>query len=171
LADWGQRFLAVVIDWLIIGAVELILVGPIYLVTLATVLNRVSRVSTTTAVDGHTTVTASPGAGSVFAVLALVWLAIFVIILGIRYLYDVEFALRRGGQTIGKRVMKITVTPIAPGQSLSRGHLALRFLAWFGMGIVPFLGLVDILFPLFDKPYQQALHDKAAKTVVVRLSA
>ena len=27
--------------------------------------------------------------------------------------------------------------------------------------------LVDCLWPLWDKPWQQALHDKAAKTVVV----
>ena len=27
--------------------------------------------------------------------------------------------------------------------------------------------LIDCLWPLWDKPWQQAIHDKAAKTVVV----
>ena len=44
-------------------------------------------------------------------------------------------------------------------------------LAQFGLGLVPGLGLVNVLFPLWDKPYQQALHDKFAKTLVIKLGA
>jgi hypothetical protein len=34
---------------------------------------------------------------------------------------------------------------------------------------IPFLGLIDGLWQLWDKPLQQCLHDKAAQTVVVKL--
>jgi hypothetical protein len=35
---------------------------------------------------------------------------------------------------------------------------------------VPFLPYLDGLWQLWDKPYQQTLHDKAAKTVVIKVS-
>ena len=34
---------------------------------------------------------------------------------------------------------------------------------------MPFLSYVDGLWQLWDKPYQQTLHDKAAKTVVIKV--
>jgi uncharacterized RDD family membrane protein YckC len=169
LADWGQRAVAAIIDGLLMGAIGAVVVLPIYIVAFAALLNSGSKASTTTATDGDTTVINDRYEGTVVLIILLLWLAMFVFIVAVQYFYEVEFTLRRGGQTIGKRVMKITVTPINPAETLTRGNLALRLFSRLGMGFIPFLSLIDVLFPLFDKPYQQALHDKAAKTVVVRL--
>jgi uncharacterized RDD family membrane protein YckC len=87
------------------------------------------------------------------------------------YLYYVEYSLHQGGQTVGKRLAKIRVVPLNPVESLTRRHLALRYLSRYGMSLVSVLGLLDGLWQLWDKPYRQCLHDKAAKTVVVRLDA
>ena len=36
--------------------------------------------------------------------------------------------------------------------------------------VVPFLSWLDGLWQLWDKPYQQCLHDKVAQTVVVKVN-
>jgi uncharacterized RDD family membrane protein YckC len=162
------RFLARLLDGAIIGGISAVLIVPIYLFAFVTVLSSAAAATTEgqTAVTGTDTASQSTAIGTFF----LLWVAVFVISVALQYGYYVEFALRRGGQTIGKRVMKIGVVPINTAESLTRGHLGLRWISEIGMGFVPGLGLIDVLFPLWDKPYTQALHDKAAKTVVVRLS-
>jgi uncharacterized RDD family membrane protein YckC len=40
-----------------------------------------------------------------------------------------------------------------------------------GGTLVPFLFYLDGLWQLWDKPYQQTLHDKFAQTVVVKVAA
>ena len=85
--------------------------------------------------------------------------------------YDVEY-MHRSGQTLGKKVMKIRVMPIDPSRTLTRGMAVKRYLVQFvACAFVPFLSYVDGLWQLWDKPYQQTLHDKAAQTVVVKVSA
>ena len=52
--------------------------------------------------------------------------------------------------------------------TLTRGMAAKRYLIEFPIGIyVPFFNYLDGLWQLWDKPYQQTLHDKFAKTAVV----
>ena len=54
---------------------------------------------------------------------------------------------------------------------LDRGRMWLAFFAlvMFVVGaFVPFFNLIDVLWLLWDKPYRQCLHDKFAKTVVVK---
>lgn len=106
-------------------------------------------------------------------------LAVFIslgvsLVLGatVGYLYHVELALRTG-QTPGKRLLKIFIVPVGglPGHELSRGTLAKRWGSTFGLNLVPFGGYLDGLWQLWDKPYQQCLHDKAAGTVVVKVHA
>jgi hypothetical protein len=43
-----------------------------------------------------------------------------------------------------------------------------RFLIQLVLRAVPFGGLLDALWPLWDRPLHQCLHDKVASTVVVR---
>jgi len=96
---------------------------------------------------------------------------LFVIVVVLQYLYEVEMMFR-SGQTVGKRALRLRVTPIDPGRRLTRGDAAMRFLIQFGVGaFVPFFTLVDGLWQLWDKPYLQTLHDKAAQTVVIKVSA
>ncbi|MFC4019814.1 RDD family protein [Micromonospora sp. GCM10011542] len=81
-----------------------------------------------------------------------------------------------GGQTVGKRVMRIRAVPLADDQPLGFGRALRRWttlgaptLFWYCCGLGLVLQLVDALSPLFDHPLRQALHDKRAQTVVVQL--
>jgi uncharacterized RDD family membrane protein YckC len=86
------------------------------------------------------------------------------------YLYHVEYQYRRGGQTVGKRVMKIRVIPVNPEAQATRVDFVKRWAVQFiAANLIPFLGLLDGLWQLWDKPLQQCLHDKAAATVVVKV--
>ncbi|GIH23720.1 hypothetical protein Aph01nite_20300 [Acrocarpospora phusangensis] len=91
------------------------------------------------------------------------------------------FMVSRDGQTIGKKVMKIRVVKL--GGSVHGGldteTLAKRIGVLFGPQLLGFnfalnalaglFMLVNGLWPLWDKPLQQAIHDKVAGTVVVKL--
>ncbi|WP_406040120.1 RDD family protein [Micromonospora sp. NBC_00898] len=95
---------------------------------------------------------------------------LFLVLLVFYWLYHVEYA-RRGGQTLGKKAMKIRIVPIDPAGTLTRGMLGRRYLIEFVAGsLVPFLNYADGLWQLWDKPWQQCLHDKFAGTVVVKVA-
>ena len=73
------------------------------------------------------------------------------------------------GRTLGKRALGLRIRPLAADVPLSWGQVIARWGVFEAFSIV--LGglplLIDCLWPLWDKPWQQALHDKAAKTIVV----
>ncbi|MGW4046271.1 RDD family protein [Streptomyces sp. NPDC004721] len=73
----------------------------------------------------------------------------------------------KSGATYGKRICGLRVARLDDGRHLSFGRAWLRWFTSFLMGFVPFLGLVDVLWCLWDKPFQQCLHDKAANSVVL----
>jgi uncharacterized RDD family membrane protein YckC len=91
---------------------------------------------------------------------------------GLPYLYNVEYALRHDGRTIGKRAMRIAVVPLEPGAGLTRRTLAARWGIELVFNILSacYVGYVDSLWLLWDKPYRQCLHDKAARTTVIALA-
>ena len=67
--------------------------------------------------------------------------------------------------------MKIKIIPLDPTEQLTRGMLAKRFLVEHVATLfIPAFNWIDGLWQLWDKPYQQCLHDKFAKTVVIKLS-
>ena len=96
---------------------------------------------------------------------------VVLIVLGVQYAYEVEIPLRWNGQTPGKRLLKIAVAALEPGVTLTRGRLANRFAVLFAFNLLSncYVGFLDPLWCLWDKPYRQCLHDKPAKTVVVRV--
>ncbi|MEU6342330.1 RDD family protein [Streptomyces sp. NPDC046977] len=140
LADSGQRFLARLIDGLILI--------PVVVVVFAVV--------------GF-----SGGFGKTFLASVLLSVAIF--------LYE-ALMLRTSGQTVGKKVMKIRVARLADG-AVPGDAAWTRAGVYAGLGVVsnliPCLGaipsLLNALWHLWDKPYRQCWHDKAAKTVVVKV--
>jgi uncharacterized RDD family membrane protein YckC len=97
---------------------------------------------------------------------------ILVIVFGTQYLYEVEVPLRWNGQTPGKRVLKIAIAPLEPGAPLTRKALVYRYLVTLLFTILSncYVGYLDPLWLLWDKPYKQALHDKPANTVVVKVA-
>jgi uncharacterized RDD family membrane protein YckC len=155
LADFGSRLLAFVIDTLLVGVVWAIVTFPVIFAVMSSVVpddppvNPFSVLVPLFAVE----------AGAVVFQL-LLW-----------YAYAVEI-MHRGGQTLGKRIMKIQVIPLDPRLRLTRMHALKRYAVQFLPSVLGgFYILLDDLWPLWDKPFQQSLHDKAAQTVVVKVSA
>lgn len=107
---------------------------------------------------------------------------IVVIIAALWFAYEVP-AVANSGQTPGKRLLGIKVVrldaptqlaagasaeqPVGFGRAFRRWNpMGLPVLLWLcGVGFL--LQLLDALSPVFDRPLQQALHDKYARTVVV----
>jgi uncharacterized RDD family membrane protein YckC len=77
------------------------------------------------------------------------------------------------GQTFGKRALGIQVRDAAgEGGTIGAGRAVLRFVTIALYRIVPFFllfAVLDCLWPLWD-PRRQALHDKIAGSVVVRVT-
>jgi uncharacterized RDD family membrane protein YckC len=151
LADVWIRLLARLIDGLIVGGVVSIVVVPLVIIVFVVSIN-------------------SGDGGTLLGVLLITELIAFLLTLAGQYVYDVEFA-KRTGQTVGKRVMKLRIVPLDPHQPLDRGVLAKRWLVSSPGGLVPGLGILNVLWCLWDQPFRQCLHDKFAKTVVVKVPA
>ncbi|BAJ28658.1 hypothetical protein KSE_28470 [Kitasatospora setae KM-6054] len=86
------------------------------------------------------------------------------------YLVYEGLMLSRDGQTLGKKLMKIRVAMLADGARPSPAAAWSRTATFIVPALICCGGLwwiVDGLFGVFDKPYRQCVHDKAAKTVVV----
>jgi uncharacterized RDD family membrane protein YckC len=103
---------------------------------------------------------------------AVAVIGIIVVVLAVHYVYEVEIPLRWHGQTVGKRVLKIAIAPLEPHARLRRGQLAYRFVILMVFNLLAncYIGLIDPLWCLWDKPYKQCLHDKPAKTLVVSVN-
>ncbi|MFF9482600.1 RDD family protein [Streptomyces sp. NPDC014733] len=87
------------------------------------------------------------------------------------YLVYEGLMLTHRGQTVGKMAMKIRVAMLSNGSVPTTQAGWVRAAVYTLPEIVPCCGfifwLVNVLWCTWDKPYQQCLHDKAAKTVVV----
>lgn len=100
---------------------------------------------------------------------------ILLIAAALWFAYEVP-SVANGGQTFGKRLMGVKVVPLTADEPLGFGRSLRRwnllglptFLWCCGLGFL--LQLVDCVFPVFDRPLRQALHDKRAQTVVVQVS-
>ncbi|WP_405101221.1 RDD family protein [Micromonospora sp. NBC_01412] len=167
LASFGDRLLAYLIDSAVAGLVAMVLFLPVFLFIWFKMFGELTRTNP----DG-TLVEPDPSAlwTDFMLPLFLAELGLFVLMLGLYWLYHVEY-LRRTGQTLGKKVMKIRVVPLDPNGTLDRGTAGRRYLVQFvGSMFVPGLSYVDGLWQLWDKPWQQCLHDKFARTVVVKVA-
>lgn len=88
---------------------------------------------------------------------------------GLGFLYE-WFMTKSNGQTVGKRLMRLRAAMLADGSVPTASAAAMRALVlWLPAFCCSCFWFVIIgLTVLFDKPYKQGLHDKAAKTVVVQ---
>ncbi|MFC0533515.1 RDD family protein [Phytohabitans kaempferiae] len=101
--------------------------------------------------------------------------AIFIIGIALWFAYEVP-GTANTGQTFGKRIMRIKVMRVESAERLGFGRslrrwniMGLPTFLWSCLGIGFILQLVDNVFPFFDRPLYQALHDKSAQTVVVEV--
>lgn len=87
------------------------------------------------------------------------------------YLVYEGYLLTTRGQTVGKMAMRIRVAMLDNGALPAGGAGWVRAAVYSLPALVPCLGtlfwLVNVLFCTWDKPYQQCLHDKIGRTVVV----
>ncbi|GAA0994291.1 hypothetical protein GCM10009555_086510 [Acrocarpospora macrocephala] len=164
LAEWWQRLVARLIDGLILGVVVYLIISRIIQ----------SAFSTTETIEflGTSTTVSTP------SFLGLLISSIVSFLLYAAYEY---FMTSRDGQTIGKKVMKIRIVKLGGSvhggldtETLAKrigvlwGPQLLAF-NWILNGLGGLFSLVNVLWPLWDKPLQQAIHDKVAGTVVVKL--
>jgi uncharacterized RDD family membrane protein YckC len=156
LAGFGDRFLAYLIDVAVTVGVSFVLGIPL-------VIGMVAVIAGTSSAD-------SSDAGPSIALILLIELGYVLAILAWVYIYHVEM-FGHTGVTWGKRAMKLQIIRTDdPSAPLNRGVLAKRWAVQNLVGIiVPFFSWIDGLWQLWDKPYQQCLHDKAAATIVVKV--
>ncbi|MGP3987487.1 RDD family protein [Streptomyces sp. 3N207] len=87
------------------------------------------------------------------------------------YLLYEGLMLTNSGQTVGKKLMRVRVAMLQNGAVPAGAPGWLRAAVYQIPPLVPCVGslfwLVNVLFCTWDKPYQQCLHDKTARTVVV----
>ncbi|MCG5216835.1 RDD family protein [Streptosporangium soli] len=70
------------------------------------------------------------------------------------------------GQTVGKKIIGIRVVQERDGRKIDVGQAAIREAVMVVLIWLCCLGIIDVAWILFD-PRRQALHDKAAKTLVI----
>jgi uncharacterized RDD family membrane protein YckC len=143
-AQWGTRVLGYLIDTALVGAVLMVLhlaLGGLFAATL--------------------------GGGSESAAVGVccVWLLLAFVSTLLVGLYNRVYLVSQRGASIGQGVVKVKVVD-ANGQLLSQGTALIRLLAQAGMGLIPVLPLLDLLWPLWDIR-RQTLHDKAVNCYVI----
>jgi uncharacterized RDD family membrane protein YckC len=148
LASIGRRFGAIFLDGLILG----LPLGAVVLGVFAS-LGLFSGISAGKAPD-----------------LGLFWAMEGVLFLGafVSWVLYEGLMLRRSGQTVGKKAMRIRVvsaegSPLSPGQAF--GRAAMRQV----LGIVPCLGLVNYLTAFGEQ--RTCIHDMVARTRVINWNA
>lgn len=162
LASFGDRLLAVLIDGAVLIAASMVFIVPAFIVFFRMVLPGL-----TTTADGRAT--SDPFTNFLIPMLVLQGV-IFVVAFALSYVYQVEMMFKTG-QTIGKRVMRIQVVPLDPAATLNRTAAAKRWAAYqIGGAVIPVFSYLDGLWQLWDKPWQQCLHDKFAGTIVVKVA-
>jgi uncharacterized RDD family membrane protein YckC len=164
LSDAPSRIIATFIDFIILGIVGFI----------------VSTITTgifgdTYGIVGLATYKAQSLIG------ALVTVAVMLALTGIYFVYTWT---KMNGQTIGNRVMKLSVRDQATGGPITQNQGILRWLYLGGPWAVSFLYgwsfgwllslvvlgyYIYLLYSIATDPLRQGLHDKQAKTVVAKI--
>ncbi|MFC4146661.1 RDD family protein [Micromonospora mangrovi] len=167
LASFADRLLAWIIDTALASLVTVVLFVPVVIWLFQRMIDEMTRYDA----DGRL---AEPDParmmGEFFVPIFLAELGLMLVMLALYWLYHVEYA-HRTGQTLGKKAMKIRIVPVDPARTLTRGMAGKRYLIEFVAGsLVPFLNYLDGFWQLWDKPWQQCLHDKFAGTVVVKVA-
>lgn len=164
LAEWWQRLVARIIDGFVVG------------IPFAILSSIITAIVVTEGSVNPTTLEVVPPGGYFLA-------ALLTAILGGAVMVVYEFLmLKMRGQTVGKIAMGIKIVPV--GGALTQDGLApdvagKRALVLFGPQLVRWIpvvtylagvfALLNVLWHLWDRPLRQALHDKAAGTVVVKV--
>ncbi|MFE1954366.1 RDD family protein [Streptomyces sp. NPDC059524] len=154
-AGLGKRFVARLIDSLVVGAVTAVAAVPLGTKALDHVNGKIDeakasgRQVTVWLLDGTT----GTYLGIVLAVL---------LVAGV--LYE-ALPTAKWGRTLGKKLMGLSVREIEGNDSPSFGAALRRWLVYSVPGLLA-IGVLGVLWGAFDRPWRQCLHDKAAGTFV-----
>jgi len=171
LAGWGIRFGAYLIDAVIVSAVAAIIGAPF----VAKVVNAYGD-QFRDSIHAAETGSARPNQMDVYSQIWLPLIGLVVVSIVLNFIYQVGF-LRWRAATPGKLMLGLRVRLREQPGPLEWSTILRRWVSQFGpnlLSLVPFIGLiaglypwVDGLWPLWDER-RQALHDKFARTNVVR---
>ncbi|MER7663029.1 RDD family protein [Streptomyces sp. NPDC096193] len=154
-ASLGKRFAARLIDTVLFGAVLGAVAVPVGSQALAHINDKVDAAKQ----SGETvTVWLIDGTTSVH----------FGIILGALLVFGVLYEAlptAKWGRTLGKKLCGLSVMDIESHEPPSFGAALRRWLVYGVLGVVA-VGVVNVLWCLFDRPWRQCWHDKAAHTFV-----
>jgi uncharacterized RDD family membrane protein YckC len=112
--------------------------------------------------------------GILIGIVSAIILAIAGVSSGPRYFIEALFQviyqivlLGNGGRTVGNRVVSTITVDGRNGAPISYDRAVPRALVQAVLGFTIIGGILDVLWPLWDRQ-NQTLHDKAAGTVVLR---
>ncbi|MFG2647257.1 RDD family protein [Streptomyces sp. NPDC048436] len=89
-------------------------------------------------------------------------------VLGVLLLFGVLYEVlptAKWGRTLGKKVLGLQVRDMGEHEAPSFGAALKRWLVYVVPGVL-LIGVVGVLWGLFDRPWRQCWHDKAARTFV-----
>lgn len=144
-ATWADRVLGFLIDQFLVG-IAMFALGIVGF----------SLVAGAVGMNSH------DGTGGI---LCLLFLLFPLATLGVGF-YNRVYLVATRGASIGQGVMKLRVVS-ENGGNLTMGSAFIRLLAQLGLCLLPMLGLVDLLWPLWDDK-RQTLHDKAVGCYVIK---
>ncbi|AXQ55038.1 RDD family protein [Streptomyces koyangensis] len=156
-AGLGRRLAARLVDTLVVGAVTAAAAVPLtsaardHLDAKIEAAKLSGRTVTVWLLDGTT-------AGYLAAVLAV------LLLFGVVY---EALPTAKWGRTLGKRLFGLRVQDIEEHDAPAFGAALKRWLVYSVPGLLV-VGVVGVLWCLFDRPWRQCWHDKAARTFVAR---
>lgn len=154
-AGLGKRLGARLVDTLVVGAVTGAAAVPFGI----RAADHIDAKITAARQSGETvTVWLLDGTTSVYLATVL------VVLLAFGVLYE-ALPTARWGRTLGKKLFGLEVRDIEGHEPPSFGRALLRWLVYSVPGLLV-IGAVGVLWCLFDKPWRQCWHDKAAHTFV-----
>ncbi|MFB6669239.1 RDD family protein [Streptomyces parvus] len=154
-AGLGKRFAARLVDNLVLGAV----VGAVAVPLSARAIDHIDRKITAAKETGET-VTVWLLDSTTGALLGAL-LAAFLLL---GFLLE-ALPTAKWGRTLGKKLFGLDVRDIESHDTPSLGAALRRWLVYGVLGLLV-LGVVNVLWCLFDRPWRQCWHDKAARTFV-----
>ena len=155
-AGLGRRFLARLIDTVVLAAVT----GAAALPFVTKVSDHIDDKVQAAKMSGETvTVWLIDGTTSLYLGIVLAVLLVFGV------LYE-ALPTARWGRTLGKKLLGLQVRDIEAHEPPGFGAALRRWLVYIVPGVLV-VGVIGVLWCVFDRPWRQCLHDKAARTFVL----
>ena len=152
-ANFGRRFVAFIIDYLILGTAQFIIIAPLFAMLGIGVASNVESLENMDNTQALGMTSAIMGASAIIQVVSL--------LVGAAYFILMESSEKQG--TVGKIAMGIKVTDLN-GAQITRMAAFIRYIGRIISAIILFIGYIMAAFT--EK--KQALHDMIANTLVLR---